>query len=89
MVRCDTFISKPVVVINVYPNPVIDELTIEAKGNTIPIWFEIYNTIGQLICKGSMVGKIIIPTNRLAGGMYVIRFENGGRVIYKKVVKSN
>ncbi len=88
VMECDT--TKPLSgdnIINVYPNPVEDELTLEAKGNTLPIEFEIYNTIGQLVYKSSMLEKTMIYMKLLAPGMYIIRFRNSERLEYRKFVK--
>ena len=90
VMECDT--TKPLSgdnIINVYPNPVEDELTLEAKGNTLPIEFEIYNTIGQLVYKSSMLEKTMIYMKLLTPGMYIIRFRNSERLEYRKVVKCN
>ncbi len=90
VMECDT--TKPLPgdnIIIVFPNPVEDELTLEAKGNTLPIAFEIYNAIGQLVYKSNMIEKTVVPTANFAAGMYVIRFRNSERLEYRKVVKCN
>ncbi|MEI8204376.1 MAG: T9SS type A sorting domain-containing protein, partial [Bacteroidota bacterium] len=73
--------------INIYPNPVSDELIIEAKGNKKKIEFEIINSIGQVVFKGNFVEKIIIQTKNFAQGMYMINLGNGERFEFRKVVK--
>ena len=87
VVNCDPVIPVPDGSISVYPNPVADELTLEAKWNTIPILFDVFNAIGQLLYKGEMQEKQILYTASYAPGVYFIRFNYNGRLIYKKVVK--
>ena len=87
--ECEPVMPKPDGNIVVYPNPVDDELAMEAKWNTGLITFDIYNTIGQIVYKGSMVDKTVVYTEGFAAGVYMIRLKYGGRVVYKKVVKCN
>ncbi len=87
VVNCEPIIPTPDGSIIVYPNPVADELTIEAKWNTLPISYDIYNAIGQLLYKGEMHEKQTLYTSGYAPGVYFIRFNYDGKLIYKKVVK--
>ena len=87
VVRCDEI--NPIPIIVVYPSPALEDFTIEAKGNTVPIYFEIYNAIGQFVYKSNMIEKTVVPTANFAAGMYVIRFRNSERLEYRKVVKCN
>ncbi len=75
--------------INIYPNPVANELIIEAKENKDKIEFEILNAIGQVVFKGSLMEKTVVQTKNFAQGMYVVRLGNGKRFEFRKVVKSN
>ena len=75
--------------INIYPNPVANELIIEAKGNKEKIEFEILNAIGQVVFKGSLMEKTIVQTKNFAQGMYMVKLGNGKRFEFRKVVKSN
>ncbi len=87
VVNCEPIIPTPDGSISVYPNPVADELTLEAKWNTLPITYDIYNAIGQLLYKGEMHEKQTLYTSSYAPGVYFIRFNYDGKLIYKKVVK--
>ena len=90
VVRCDTIAPLPVDnTLKIYPNPVDDELIIEMKGNAVPVGFEIFNYIGQVVYKGSMVDKTSIYTDGFEGGVYVVRLKNSGMLVYRKVVKIN
>ncbi len=73
--------------IKLYPNPVSNELIIEMKGNIEKLNFEILNTIGNLVIKGSLVEKITVQTSNFAPGFYVIKFENGKFYDFKKIIK--
>ncbi|MEI8203513.1 MAG: T9SS type A sorting domain-containing protein [Bacteroidota bacterium] len=73
--------------INVYPNPVTNELCIEIKGNHVEMVIEILNSNGSLIYKGKIAEKTIIPTEKLAAGIYLIKLDNGKRVEFRKVMK--
>jgi PKD repeat protein len=73
--------------IQVYPNPVSNELIIEIKDNYEQINFEIINIIGQSIYKGSIVEKAIIQTSDFTPGVYLIKFENGEKFEFRKIVK--
>ena len=75
--------------INIYPNPVTNELIIEAKGNKEKIEFEILNSLGQVVFKGSLIEKIVVQTKNFAQGMYVVKLGNGKRFEFRKVVKSS
>ncbi len=80
--------------INIYPNPVSDELIIENKGNKEKIDFEILNSTGQVVFKGSLTEKTVVQTTNLVPGIYLIKSQNlhtgqaGGKTFeLKKVVK--
>jgi len=72
---------------NVYPNPVSDELTIEMKGNREKVSFELLNAFGQIVQNGSFIDKIVIQTNSLATGVYLIKLQYGNTSEVKKLIK--
>jgi hypothetical protein len=72
---------------NVYPNPVSDELTIEIRGNREKVSFDLLNSIGQIVQKGSFIEKIVIQTNNIVTGVYLIKLQYGNAVEVKKVMK--
>ena len=74
-------------VIKVYPNPVLNELTIEIDGNNQRQNFEILNAIGEVVFKGNFVEKTIVQTSNFAPGMYLIKLENGKPFEFKKFIK--
>lgn len=73
--------------ISVYPNPVANELTIEAIGNTEAMTFDILNAMGQIVYKGTMTEKASVETSNFATGIYVLRIVNGKTIQYKKIIK--
>lgn len=64
-------------IIELYPNPVQDELKIEMKDNVENQSFVILNFAGQVIVHGNMVNKIFIDTKNYFPGIYFIKFQNG------------
>ncbi|MEI6061660.1 MAG: T9SS type A sorting domain-containing protein, partial [Bacteroidota bacterium] len=70
-----------------YPNPVSTQLTIESRGYTGNMTFEILNSIGQLVLKGNFSGSAMVQTSGLAPGVYLLRFVNGNSTESWKLVK--
>ena len=58
-----------------YPNPVSDELVIETAGNNEKLNFEILNSIGQVVFKGSLVDKTVVQTKNFASGSYLFKLD--------------
>ncbi len=72
--------------INVYPNPVSNELTIETEKND-KVNFEILNALGYVVFKGDLINKTTIKTTIFAPGIYIIKFETGDTFKFKKIIK--
>lgn len=73
--------------ISVYPNPVVDEMTIKTNLQNKEVDFEIVNFLGQVIYKGTFLEEIIIKTNGFLPGVYLIKMKNGKTFEYRKIVK--
>jgi hypothetical protein len=73
--------------IEIYPNPVTNELIIEMDGNSNNEGFEILNSIGQVVFKGKLLEKTVVQTSRFLPGIYLIKFEIGKTSEFKKIVK--
>jgi hypothetical protein len=71
--------------INIYPNPVANELFINGVNKKIK--FEIINALGQVVFKGELAERKVIPTVDLLPGVYLIKFENEKACQFKKIVK--
>jgi len=73
--------------IEVYPNPVSNELTIEIKGGTHKTEFEIYNSTGQIIYKGNLLEKTVVQTTNFIPGIYIVKLDNGKIFEFKRIIK--
>ncbi|HNX88445.1 MAG TPA: C10 family peptidase [Paludibacteraceae bacterium] len=73
--------------VNIYPNPVSGELTIEIEENKDNFDFEIYNSIGQLVYKGNLIEKTVVQTSSFAPGVFLIKLENGKMFEVQKIIK--
>ena len=71
--------------INLYPNPVKDELKIDFAGGSD---FEILNLTGQVVYNGNLAKNAIVRTYGLSAGVYLIRFQTGTTYKYKKFIKA-
>lgn len=74
------------VIMNVYPNPVSDQLTIEAANMKFTI--EITDLSGKIIyAEQSVFSKTVIPVSEIKSGIYFIKFSggiNGSRIFIKE-----
>jgi len=75
--------------IKVYPNPVSDNLTIEYKGNTDEVKYEIYSSTGQLITTGVLLETTVVYASTFPSGLYTIKFNTGNKFEFRKVIKHN
>ena len=79
--------SFPTEGLTVYPNPVSNELIIEIKGNQEKMDFEILNSTGQVVYKGSLLQKTEVNTSEFNSGVYLVKIESGKTFIFKKIIK--
>jgi len=70
--------------INVYPNPVKNDLKIDFEGGSI---FEIQNISGQTVHTGNLTKSSVIQTSNFPAGIYIIKFPTGKTFEYKKFIK--
>lgn len=70
--------------INIYPNPVKNELRIEYDGITS---FEILNIMGQVVYNNNLTKSIIVQTSNLSSGVYLVKFIQGKSFGIKKFIK--
>lgn len=73
--------------IEVYPNPVSNELIIEIKGSIHKTGFQIFNSSGQIVYKGTLQDKTVVQTSSFPTGLYLVKFENGNTLEFKKIIK--
>jgi hypothetical protein len=75
--------------INIYPNPVADDLSIQHNGNNDQVKYDIFNSSGQLITSGMFRESTIVHTNSFANGIYMIKFNTGKIFEFRKIIKKN
>lgn len=85
----DSLIDRPSLV-HIYPNPFNDRITFEINDRfeDLPITFEMYNTLGQLLANyefPSDLTKIEMDTKNFASGTYFFFIKYGGKP--QKIVK--
>jgi hypothetical protein len=73
--------------IQLYPNPVSDELKIEFNDNNENLDFEILNSLGQIVVIGNLTENQVIKTSNFPSGLYLMKFENGRTLEVKKFIK--
>jgi len=74
-------------IFRVYPNPVSNECILEFIGNSKNVNYEIFNSVGQLVLKGNLLEKTIVPTSTFASGVYLLKLNTGTKIELKKIVK--
>ena len=85
----DSLIDRPSLV-HIYPNPFKDRITFEINDRfeDLPISFEMYNTLGQLLASYEFpyeLTKIEMDTKNFASGTYFFFIKYGGKP--QKIVK--
>lgn len=73
--------------IRLYPNPVSNELMIETEGSGRNLKFNIIDASGQVVSKGEVSDKIMLSTEKLAPGLYLVKFDNGKTFKFEKAGK--
>ena len=73
--------------IKVYPNPCVNELVLEYRGNKDIISFEILNSIGQIVFKGNFLETTVILTADYNSGLYFMKIENGTTYVIREFIK--
>lgn len=86
------FLSEnSIIQLNVYPNPVKNELTIEMENNQTKgnLTINIKDLQGRIVYTNTTIsnGKIIVNTNNFANGLYMVEATNGVSTMLRKVVK--
>lgn len=72
------------VVVNAFPNPCTNNITIEGNNNTLDM-YNVYNAAGQIVAQGKLNGKFtVVSTDFLSNGLYTLMTEKGFRVNFIK-----
>jgi hypothetical protein len=72
--------------INVYPNPVSDEFTVEYDGFNDRSYLEIVNISGWVVYQGSFSRKTTVQADNFLPGLYMIRVSNGNTTDFIKIL---
>ncbi len=73
--------------INIYPNPTNDYIAISTQTNSNDTFFEIYNSLGQLIKnKTKLITDKRISVINFPKGIYFIKISVANEIITKKIV---
>ncbi|MFC0605625.1 T9SS type A sorting domain-containing protein [Winogradskyella pulchriflava] len=74
--------------INIYPNPAKSVLNINISGVNEDLDYQIYNTVGQIILKGSFKTQYNkIDLSQYQSGVYFVKLSSNRQSITRKVVK--
>ena len=72
--------------VNIYPNPVANQLSIDAHGEIKKV--SVYNILGQeVLSKSPKSNKTMIETNELQKGVYIIKTTIDGKESASKFIK--
>jgi len=74
--------------INVYPNPFSNYITVDMPGKSI-ITLYLRNTIGQILTTRIIKHKEVIDLSLLPGGVYFLEYIVGNKSEIRKIVKVN
>ena len=75
------------VLVNIFPNPIKEEMIIDISGNLREADFEVLNGLGQSMVNDQLIHQVTINTNSYPPGVYLVKVTLGNHVILKKVLK--
>ena len=74
--------------LNIYPNPVVNDLHITAGGSG-PLSVRIVKTDGTMLYENNArVSNVTVDVSTLAAGIYVLELSNGDQRITKRIIKN-
>ena len=85
VVGCKSSFSQDILI---YPNPSLEDITIELPGNNSSAKFEIISSQGQLIYAGIINTKILLSTEKYAPGVYLVKVESEFGTKVRKFIKN-
>jgi hypothetical protein len=74
--------------LNIYPNPVKDQLVIENNGIEKNLSIEIFNSTGEIVLHQLLFDQTILKTNELPSGIYLVKIVSVNNIILKKIIKN-
>jgi len=72
--------------VNIYPNPIIDKLTIETNAKIMQN-LEVYNLLGELVYRTNILNMITIDLSGFPKGIYFLKLFNDKETLTRKFVK--
>lgn len=72
--------------IEIYPNPVAERLYIKTK-NSNPMSYKLLNAVGVVIEEGTVNDQILLDTQHLENGMYILSLQQNEQYGTVKIVK--
>jgi hypothetical protein len=73
--------------VEVYPNPVSQNLSVISVDNGASVDYEFVDMIGKVIQKGNFIGKTVIETGSFNPGVYLLKVKNGKTNEIIKIIK--
>ncbi len=75
--------------VELYPNPVTDKLSIVLNNINENVDFQMFNTLGQLVRKGSLMpnNTSAVDMSQLESGIYFVKLSTASQSLTRKVVK--
>ena len=73
--------------INVFPNPMKDEMVIEVIGSMNTMTYAILNAVGESLTMGTFVRQAVVNTESFPSGLYTVKVSLGQKVVTRKIVK--
>jgi hypothetical protein len=73
--------------VEVYPNPISENLTIVSVENGTSVDYEFSDLTGRVITKGNFIGKTVIETGSFNPGVYLLKIDNGKTSEIVKIIK--
>ncbi len=78
----------PNAVINVFPNPVHDELKLLLPGMSGSVAIKLINNMGQVVAESTSAEPLCtLKIAHLPAGNYIMRVDMNGAILYKKISK--
>jgi PKD repeat protein len=72
----------------IYPNPVITHLNIENRRSENSFFINIFDIAGKKVYENNLKSnREMIELSYLKPGIYIIKFEENGKVTYSKIIK--
>ena len=79
--------NRNIPIVNVFPNPVTNELMIEVEQNNSRKGFDLINSSGRSVLKGSLFEKTTVNVTNFSPGIYFLKIEQGNSCEVKKILK--